>query len=144
METRIVGRGIVYHEEKVLIVQQRLTGVWTVPGGGWEGECETIAQCVERECQEETGLQVEVIAPLYFDEYQKNEKNFVVLYYFAKLRNGSQEISLGTTDEAQEDVADAKWVSREEVQSMDTVWPKELKDNKFWDNDLPHLLSIEN
>ena len=140
MKTRIVGRGVVYHAGKILLVQQqRLTGVWVVPGGGWEEQYETITQCVERECMEEVGLQVKVIVPLYFDDNKKNEKNYVALYYLA-FANSDKETVLDITKD--EDILDAKWVDREGIQAIDEVWPREIRTDKFWDIDLPHILEV--
>ncbi len=53
---RIVARGLVVHEGKLLFVSNE-NKYWYIPGGQLEGE-ETLLQCAEREVFEETGLVV--------------------------------------------------------------------------------------
>lgn len=43
----------------VLLIRRTDTGRWTIPTGGLK-KGETISQCAVRECQEETGLRVEI------------------------------------------------------------------------------------
>jgi len=43
----------------ILLLQRTDTGLWTIPTGGLK-KGETISQCAIRECEEETGLTVEI------------------------------------------------------------------------------------
>jgi 8-oxo-dGTP pyrophosphatase MutT (NUDIX family) len=43
----------------ILLIRRTDTGQWTIPTGGLK-KGETISQCAIRECEEETGLRVEV------------------------------------------------------------------------------------
>ena len=123
MKTRIVGRGICIHKDKVLLVRQRLTGVWVVPGGGWcHATDETVVECIEREFVEEVGLIISVDTPFCFEDYQKDGEYFIVLFYLVALKDADQEVVVSDV----EDVAEARWVSREDLPSMGVVWPKGL------------------
>ncbi len=50
-------RGAVFRGDEILLVQERLDGGWTLPGG-WADVGESPAQAVEREVREEAGLLV--------------------------------------------------------------------------------------
>jgi len=56
---KIDVRGAVIHEGRILLVQERLDGCWTMPGG-WADVGETPSAMVRREVQEESGYQVRV------------------------------------------------------------------------------------
>lgn len=59
-----IGAGLIWKEGKLLITRRKenglLGGLWEFPGGKQE-DGETIPQCVEREINEELGIQVESI-----------------------------------------------------------------------------------
>lgn len=50
-------RGAVFEEGRVLLVKEAATGLWTLPGG-WAEVNLTSAENVEKECREESGLEV--------------------------------------------------------------------------------------
>ena len=53
-------RGVVFHDQKILLVRENLDGGrWTVPGG-WADINEAPSQATEREVYEETGYHVQV------------------------------------------------------------------------------------
>ena len=52
-------RAGVFRDGKVLLVKERLDGLWTLPGG-WADVCESPKQGIQREVLEESGFQVDV------------------------------------------------------------------------------------
>ncbi len=48
-------RGVVFRENRILLVRERAEGLWTPPGG-WADVCASPAQNVIREIQEESGF----------------------------------------------------------------------------------------
>ncbi len=52
--------GIIFFEEKVLLIKRRDVPVWVLPGGGIE-EGESAEAAIIRECKEEIGAEVEVV-----------------------------------------------------------------------------------
>ena len=50
-------RGVVFQDGKILLVQERSDGLWTLPGG-WADVGDTPADAVVREIQEESGYEV--------------------------------------------------------------------------------------
>ena len=49
-------RGVVFREDKLLLVQERSDGLWTLPGG-WADVNDSPSDAVEREIVEESGFQ---------------------------------------------------------------------------------------
>src|SRR3954451_4513851 len=50
-------RGVVFRDGKILLVQERSDGLWTLPGG-WADVGESRAEAVVREIKEESGYEV--------------------------------------------------------------------------------------
>lgn len=58
---RVACRGIILHDDMILMTHAREVDFWMLPGGGLEGD-EDLSQCCIRELAEETGL---IVNPLY-------------------------------------------------------------------------------
>lgn len=54
-------RACVVHDDRVLLVRERMDGKWTLPGG-WADQNESPAEGIVREVREESGYDVEVDA----------------------------------------------------------------------------------
>jgi len=52
-------RGVIFREDKVLLVKETIDGKWALPGG-WADVGYTASEVVEKEVQEEAGLKVKV------------------------------------------------------------------------------------
>jgi len=52
-------RGVIFQEDKVLLVKETIDGKWALPGG-WADVGYTPSEVVEKEVQEEAGLKVKV------------------------------------------------------------------------------------
>ncbi|MGO8677358.1 MAG: NUDIX hydrolase [Limisphaerales bacterium] len=53
-------RGVVFREEKLLLVRERAEGRWSLPGG-WADVGESPAECIVREIREESGLEARAV-----------------------------------------------------------------------------------
>jgi ADP-ribose pyrophosphatase YjhB (NUDIX family) len=112
----IVGvGGVVIRNNSVLLIRrgsEPLKGEWSIPGGVIElGE--ELAEGVQRELREETGLDVEPLEIVAtFDRITRNGKlvryHYVIVDYVCRLRGGKLK--------AASDVVDARWVSREAIE----------------------------
>ena len=68
----LTAAGLLYHQEKVLLVKHKKLGIWLAPGGHLEAD-EQPHQAAEREFWEETGLRVKATA--FKSSFQANELN---------------------------------------------------------------------
>lgn len=51
-------RGVVFRDDKILLVREALDGGWTLPGG-WADPCQSPREAVEREILEESGFETQ-------------------------------------------------------------------------------------
>jgi 8-oxo-dGTP diphosphatase len=110
--------GVVVHESRVLLIrrgQPPLEGRWSIPGGILEiGE--TIAEGIERELMEETGVRVRVLELIEIYEKvtrdldDQPQYHFVILDYACEFVEG--------TAEAGGDVTEVKWASEQELDGL--------------------------
>ncbi|HEV59160.1 MAG TPA: NUDIX domain-containing protein [Phycisphaerales bacterium] len=49
-------RGVIFRDDKILLVREALDGGWTLPGG-WADPCQSPREAVEREILEESGFE---------------------------------------------------------------------------------------
>ncbi len=78
---KVVVGAIVVHKNKILLLQRALNeesfpGLWELPSGRRE-DFESSVQAVKREVKEETGLNVEVVAPMNTFEYVIEKKDII-------------------------------------------------------------------
>lgn len=108
--------GVAVSDGALLLVQRANppeAGRWSIPGGRVEAG-ETLAQAVEREVLEETGLEVRCGRLLGWVERILPENHFVILD-FEVVVSGTSELRAGG------DASAASWVALREVESKDTV-----------------------
>ncbi len=107
--------GILIEGDQVLLIQrgkEPQKGKWSVPGGALEVG-ESIAEGVQRELREETGLSVEVGGLVeVFERISERDDDgvkhhYVILDYLCHRSGG--ELTAGG------DAADARWVQRNEL-----------------------------
>ncbi len=115
----LLGVGaVIFDGSRVLLIQrgqEPLKGWWTLPGGLVETG-ERLDQALRREVLEETGLVVEplTVAAIFErimpDEDGRTEYHYVIIDYLCRPAGGS--LASGS------DVADARWVEREELHTL--------------------------
>jgi 8-oxo-dGTP diphosphatase len=110
--------GVVIHESQVLLIRRGkppLEGRWSIPGGLLEVG-ETIAQGVERELREETGIKVrvldliEIYEKVLRDGENKPQYHFVILDYVCEFEEGIAR--------AGGDAAEVAWASEQQLDSL--------------------------
>ena len=72
-------RGVIFEKNKILLVQESIDGLWTLPGG-WADVCNTPAENVEREIFEEAGLTAR--AERLLAVYDRTKQGHVPAYPF--------------------------------------------------------------
>lgn len=101
MTPRVDVRGVVFKDDKVLLVKEKADGGWTLPGG-WADPNETPSQSVEREVFEESGFQVSTIKVLaVFDRAKQGHTppfpyHVYKLFFLCELKGGKKATSIET------------------------------------------------
>lgn len=100
MTPKLDIRGVVFQDDKILLVKELADGAWTLPGG-WVDINETPSQAVEREVWEESGYQVKASRMLaLYDRSRHGHPPFMFhlykLYILCEITGGSPQNSLET------------------------------------------------
>lgn len=95
-------RSAVFKENKILMVKEKSTSAWTLPGG-YVDVNESISSAAEREVFEESGFQVKAkkIAALYDHRkhgYKPRLYHFHKIYVICDLEGGSAKTNVETSD----------------------------------------------
>ncbi len=132
---RIAARGIVLHEDRLLLVNayKGRDDLWCAPGGGAEPH-QSLPQNLAREILEETGLTVQVGAPCLLNEFHDPNGTFHQVEVFFRCT-----LTAGTLDSAWQDperiVTHRAWVTRADMAAL-TVRPKSLAAVAWGDADV--------
>lgn len=141
MTLRILCRAIVLDQDtaRILLVRNKGAAFWYPPGGGWKESEEDLQQCVVRETEEETGIQVLPVRLLYVQEFKPNDTDVhLELFWFAYPISSP---SLVPVQDKHGLVEEARWFSQDELGKI-KVFPTRLRD-RFW-RELSHSLTSPN
>jgi ADP-ribose pyrophosphatase YjhB (NUDIX family) len=119
-------RGVVFRDNKLLLVQERSDGLWTLPGG-WADVNDSPSEAVEREIVEESGFQAKAEKMLAIFDRAKhgNEPPFPFhvykLFILCRLEGGEARTTMETigvefVDENEIPPLSLSRVTREQVQ----------------------------
>jgi len=95
-------RGVVFREDKLLLVQERSDGLWTLPGG-WADVNDSPSDAVEREIVEESGFQAKAERMLaIFDRAKHGHEppfpfHVYKLFILCRLEGGEARTTVETT-----------------------------------------------
>ena len=79
---------LIFHEERLLLMQQNGHSFWVLPGGTLE-EGESIAQCAVRELEEEVGMQVSLVGMLALSEFADAKRHVVDVTFLGRYEGGA-------------------------------------------------------
>ena len=95
-------RGVVFRDDKLLLVQERSDGLWTLPGG-WADVNDSPSEAVEREIVEESGFEAKAEKMLAIFDRAKHGNTppfpFHVYKFFilCRLEGGEARTTMETT-----------------------------------------------
>lgn len=95
-------RGVVFRGNEILMVRERLDGLWTMPGG-WADVCTTPAENVEREVFEESGYRVRAVKLLaVYDRSRHGHPpipwHVYKMFFLCELLGGEAKVSNETSE----------------------------------------------
>ncbi len=95
-------RGAVFHEDKILLVREKIDGGWTLPGG-WADPSQSPSEAVAREVFEEAGFEVRVtkLAAVYDRSKHPHQPpmpfHLYKLFFLCEITGGKATESYETT-----------------------------------------------
>ncbi|HEB59451.1 MAG TPA: NUDIX domain-containing protein [Gammaproteobacteria bacterium] len=109
----VAGVGaLVFDQQRVLLIRRAhapFAGEWALPGGRIRPG-ETLQEAAARELREETGLHVQVLAPVWAFDVIGADHHYVVIDLAAVLLGG--ELHSG------DDAAEARWFTADELNQV--------------------------
>ncbi|MBP3384784.1 MAG: NUDIX hydrolase [Firmicutes bacterium] len=126
---------ILDNKNRVLMVCQHHEDkdIWMVPGGGIEDGEDTLHAGI-RELLEETGLEIEM-GPLlwHVEEVSESRGQRFVNFFMGRLVGGDMRLGMDPEfDDSHQVLRDVKFMTKEELQAAEHVYPVYLKD-ELWD-----------
>ncbi|OKL41655.1 NUDIX domain-containing protein [Pontibacter flavimaris] len=114
--------GICIQDDKLLLIRHGKTignsAFWAPPGGGLQYG-ESMQECLKREFEEETGLQVKVKRFLFVNEFLQEPLHAVEFFFEVNILGGSMET--GSDPEADADnqlIEHLQWLTVKEIQEI--------------------------
>ncbi|RKZ91234.1 MAG: ADP-ribose pyrophosphatase [Candidatus Parabeggiatoa sp. nov. 1] len=98
-------RGVVFRDDALLFVKERMDGCWALPGG-WADVVDTPSNAVTREIYEESGYQTRVVKLLaVYDRSKQGHRpeypyHVYKLFFLCELQGGSATTSIETEEVA--------------------------------------------
>ncbi|MFQ8602545.1 MAG: NUDIX domain-containing protein [Anaerovoracaceae bacterium] len=120
-------------KKRMLMVKQRHEDrdIWMVPGGGIE-EGESSIEAAVREVEEETGLDADIEKLIWHVEEVSDRGQRFVNFFTGSIRGGN--LALGKDPEFDENhqvLREVKFLTRQEINGLEHIYPEYLKD-EFW------------
>jgi len=112
----IRATGILIENEKILLVQQRLSEKrgWSLPGGKME-HGETLEAGLMREMKEETGLDVRIERLLYVCDVEASGRKLLHITFLLKRTDGS--IQMPTNEFDENPISDVRFVPLSDLEN---------------------------
>ena len=95
-------RGVVFRDDKILLVKEKLDDGWTLPGG-WADPCQSPSEAVVREVFEESGFEVRVtkLAAVYDRSKHPHQPlmpfHLYKMFFLCEITGGQAQESYETT-----------------------------------------------
>jgi ADP-ribose pyrophosphatase YjhB (NUDIX family) len=95
-------RGVVFRDNKILLVKEKIDNKWTLPGG-WADPCDCPSESVVREIYEESGFETRTQKLLAVYDRSKHPHEPLMpfhiykLFFLCEITGGSEQISHETT-----------------------------------------------
>jgi ADP-ribose pyrophosphatase len=117
-QPRVAVGAIVFNDNHVLLIRRGkppAQNQWAIPGG-MVNLGETLQQAAEREILEETGIMIRAGAPIYTFEVIEHDTDGRISYHYIIIDLLADYLS--GVPVAGDDAMDAKWLSSQQVQTM--------------------------
>lgn len=130
---RVVVRIAVIDEGSVLLVKNKGSNYWYLPGGGWDHDDESLEEAMIREVYEETGYKTRPVELLWVQEFRDPSKDVTNLevFYRAVIAEGNAQtmgaLAQHKDIDASSNVDQIQWFDEEALRGI-TVKPERVRE----------------
>ena len=129
--SRPSARGIIIKDGKLAMIHSIKYDYYKFPGGGIEKN-EQKESALIREVLEETGLDVEIDRLIWHTEEVSDRGQRFVNFFMGRIKGGMLELGEDPEfDEEHQVLREVKFMSREEIEKVEYLYPEYLRD-EFW------------
>jgi ADP-ribose pyrophosphatase YjhB (NUDIX family) len=128
MSMKIISRAILTRNNSVLLVKNVNKDYWSLPGGYWEWDKETLKECATRELLEETGCRVYIKDLLFVQEFESKSSKVIEFVWSASIKQGQKDIKsiLHKDIDTESEIEQIKWFNFDTLEEI-SVRPAAVK-----------------
>jgi ADP-ribose pyrophosphatase YjhB (NUDIX family) len=125
MKARVIVTTLIEKDGRILLGEKPkdvgpYPNTWHLPGGGVDLENESLEDAVRREIKEETGLDVENMTRMSFDEdYEPDKRGEMTHYLFLVYKVTPTSMNARAAD----DIVKLKWFEKSELKKLPLTRP---------------------
>lgn len=144
MENIIIKvRGIIIHDNNLLIVKHKQSNFMALPGGHLEYG-EDVITCIKRELVEELGVKPEIGRLLYISTFMGKEKDEYVEFFF-EVKNGEKYLNIDGLERTHaHELAEILWVSPDsDIKILPEQFDKDFKNNNIFKGEIKFINELK-
>ena len=128
-------RGVIIHDNKLLIVKHKESQFMALPGGHLEYG-EDVITCLKRELVEELGVLPEIGRLLYISTFMDNKKGEYIEFFF-EVKNGGKYLDIDGLERTHaHELAEIMWISSSDnISILPKQFDEDFKNNKIFEGE---------
>lgn len=126
-------RGVIIHDNKLLIVKHKQSQFMALPGGHLEYG-EDVVTCLKRELVEELGVLPEIGRLLYINTFKVNNQ---YVEFFFEIKNGEKYLNIDGLERTHaHELAEILWISPDsDIDILPKQFNEDFKNNKIFERE---------
>jgi ADP-ribose pyrophosphatase YjhB (NUDIX family) len=126
-------RGVIVHDNKLLIVKHKESQFMALPGGHLEYG-EDVVTCLKRELVEELGVLPEIGRLLYINTFKVNNQ---YVEFFFEVKNGEKYLNIdGLERTHSHELAEIMWLSSDtDIEILPKQFSEDFKNNNIFEGE---------
>jgi len=136
-------RGVIVHDNKLLIVKHKESQFMALPGGHLEYG-EDVITCLKRELVEELGVLPEIGRLLYINTFFNDNKTEYVEFFF-EVKNGEEYLNIEELERTHaHELAEILWISpSDNINMLPKQFDEDFKNNKIFEGETKFINELK-
>jgi ADP-ribose pyrophosphatase YjhB (NUDIX family) len=135
-------RGVIIHDNKLLIVKHKESQFMALPGGHLEYG-EDVITCLKRELVEELGVLPEIGRLLYINTFMDDKKDEYVEFFF-EIKNGEKYLDIDGLERTHAyELAEILWISpSDDIKMLPKQFDEDFKNKKIFEGETKFISEL--